>query len=386
MTLVSSASLKKTLFYCLLVLLIAFTVEVTNQIIYYIGYGHFVWSPVERFNIRSFTQPVADARFVTIRPNFSTTIDEGWGVSPWSLSTDAWGFRKGTQSTEPACRSVVFIGASVPFGWGVSDAASLPSKVFNYLRANGDLRCVINAAVPSYTLFQAVSRYEHEIHGKIKTRVVFLQVYDPVSQLLVLGTHWQPEANWTNESAYTPSGPFVRFSASAAIVKTVLQRFGWMASNSNVEIFSPGDTATAERFRRTLRSELERLHAILVEDGVQRLIIGSLSVPRKSWNAPWFSDARRFAINLQNDEFRRFTAAHRDTDYVDTAELLSKKSDQDVFVDTCCHLSETGNDIVAKYIVQLLEKYNDSAHSPSIPKAAESASPTATTIELKHGP
>ncbi len=93
-------------------------IEVFNQLLFFAYYGSFVWTGVELFSVRGFTQRVSDQRYVTMKRNLTFTVDEGWGVKPWTLSTDAWGFRKGTYVTNPACASIGFIGASVPFGWG----------------------------------------------------------------------------------------------------------------------------------------------------------------------------------------------------------------------------------------------------------------------------
>ena len=348
---------KTALYYFLMLLVIIVSVELANQIIFFVRHGQPIWSwaKVEQFNIRSFTRSVNDTRFVTMKPNVSTKIDEGWGVKPWSLSTDAWGFRKGTHSTKPDCMNVVFLGASVPFGWGVADTASLPSKVFDELLAAHDPSCVVNAAVPSYSLFQAVARYEHEIRGKIKTRAVFLQVYDPVSQLLLLGPRWDPHANWTTERTFTFSNSLARWSASFAILRMAFPTFGQSASNSGVEILSLENTVTIERFRRAVRQELEHLYEMLGADGVHQLILGSLAVPNHAREAPWFSAARRFVIDMQNEEFRQFAAVHRDVIYADTAALLNKLPDDEVFVDNCCHLTERGNALIAQYIVGLLD-------------------------------
>ena len=359
---------KMALFYFLMLLVVIVSVELANQIIFFAWHGQPVWSwaKVEQFNIRSFTRPVNDARFVTMKPNISTEIDEGWGVRPWSLSTDMWGFRNGTHSTKPDCMNIVFLGASVPFGWGVADKATLPSKVFDDLLAAHNASCVVNAAVPSYSLFQAVARYEHELRGKIRTRSLFLQVYDPVSQLLLLGRRWNPQANWTTEPTFAFSNSLSRWSASFAILRLAFPAFGQGASNSGAEVLSLDDKVTLERFRRSVRQELEHLHEMLGADGVHQLILGSLAVPNHAREAPWFSAARRYVIDMQNEEFRRFATAHRDVIYADTAALLNKLPDDEVFVDKCCHLTERGNALIAQYIVRLLDERTQGAQPFSL--------------------
>ena len=51
---------------------------------------------------------------------------------------------------------------------------------------------VVNAALPSYALAQAVARYAHEIHGRMVVDTVYLQIYDPASQLALRGPVGSP--------------------------------------------------------------------------------------------------------------------------------------------------------------------------------------------------
>jgi hypothetical protein len=61
---------------------------------------------------------VADPRHITIVPNFLNSKYREPGNSEFEISTDAYGFRRGAQTTKPDCPNVIVIGASVPFGWG----------------------------------------------------------------------------------------------------------------------------------------------------------------------------------------------------------------------------------------------------------------------------
>jgi hypothetical protein len=340
------------------ILILIVIIELFNQLLFFASYRSFVWTGVELFNIRGFTQRVNDQRYVTIKPNFTFTVDEGWGVKPWTLSTDAWGFRKGTYVTNPACASIGFIGASVPFGWGVSDSASLPSKLFNRIKALGDPRCVFNAAIPSYALSQTIARFEIEIYKKFNVQTLYLQLLDPTSQLLALGAKWQPEVNWTNFPAYglnLQSSSWSRYSATLTILDNAMRSLGWRSSQAGfVEEFSPDDEVTLKRFEQFIRGELERLHTLAIEAGVRRLILASFAAPREARKAKWYSKGRHVAIAAYNSQLRDFAATHPDTRYLDTQVLLDKYPDDEVYVDSCCHLTERGNDILAQAVVPLI--------------------------------
>jgi hypothetical protein len=115
----------KVIFFVITLLIVFASVEVTAQILYRIRYGQFVWwEETETFNVRSFTRLVADARHVTTISNFSGDY----------ISTDAYGFRRGVQTANPDCPSVVFIGDSVPFGWAAQIARRCQASFSNICR------------------------------------------------------------------------------------------------------------------------------------------------------------------------------------------------------------------------------------------------------------
>ena len=347
------AAIVATLVVCGLVML-----EVCNQFLFLARYGSFVWSGVEIFNVRGFTQRVEDARYVTAKPNYTYVDKEGWGLKQWTLSTDQWGFRKGTHSTDPNCPSIGFIGASVPFGWGVADSATLPSRLFDLLQQKGDKRCIFNATIPSYSLSQTVARYRLEVSQKFNVQTLFLQVYDPVSQLLALGKDWQPDANWTNFPKYgfkLQASSVAKYIATVAIIENAMQASGVLQARSSfIDVLDPGDTETLARFRQNISDNLERLHQLAKAAGVTHFVVATIAVPRGSETAPWFSAARRVAIAAFNAELLAFTTRHPDVSYADTKAVLDRYPDADVYVDACCHLSERGNQVIADYVAPLL--------------------------------
>jgi hypothetical protein len=330
---------------CVFVLL---SVEVTAQFLYRVRYGQFVWSKgTEDFRVRSFNRLVADARHFTNIPNFSDPKYDGYGIS-----TDAYGFRRGAQTTNPDCPSVVFIGDSVPFGWGGPDRASMPSKVFEHLQKTNDPRCVINAAIPSYSLFEAVARFEREILGKFKIASVYLQIYDPVTQFVRFGAQWTPDKDWITEPAFPDEKR--KYVASIAIILNALRHFGVLNESeyNYFENIKPIDQRSLDRYRLEIRRELEHLHDIVVQANVKQLIVAPVTVPSSAYQQ--LPEQYRIAIEAINDELSKFAGRHEDTTFLDTIRLLKGYPDDDVFVDTCCHLTERGNDLVAEQLIKIL--------------------------------
>jgi hypothetical protein len=305
---------------------------------------------VERFNVRAFARLVHDARHVTTIPNFADPNYEGFGIS-----IDEWGFRRGTHATDPNCPNVVFIGDSVPFGWGVPDTATMPSKLFDRMRAAGTPRCVVNAAIPSYSLFQAVARLELEILNKVKVDVVYLQIYDPVWQFMTFGPQWKPELDWTTAPILFDTRielPFSRYSASVAILQRALDHW-WNRVNGG-ELFPPIDYKSMTRFRLAIRDELGHLHNLIHSRKIKQLIVAPLTIPPNSYGT--LPAGPRLVVDALNDELRHFAVTNHDTDFADTIEWVKEMPESQIFIDDCCHLSEQGNDLIAKHLVELLRQ------------------------------
>jgi hypothetical protein len=213
---------------------------------------------------------------------------------------------------------------------------------------------VVNAALPSYALAQAVARYEHEIHGRMVVDTVYLQIYDPASQLALRGSHWQPSDNWMN-APYVSTSFLSRYSAAVFIAAGFASRLNinFGGAESLVETFDPTDAATTKRVHAHVRAELERLLALSKTDGMRRLIVAPVTIPAQSLEG-YYSRSRLSAIELVNQDLRDFASSHNEVIFVDTISLLRRYPEADVFLDRCCHLSERGNGIVADYLMTLL--------------------------------
>jgi hypothetical protein len=238
----------------------------------------------------------------------------------------------------------------------------LPSQLFERLQENSMSIGVVNAALPSYALAQAVARYEHEIHGRMAVDTVYLQIYDPAAQLAARGSRWQPSDNWMNYP-YVSKSFLSRHSAAIVLVKWFVWRFNinFGHAKSRVDTFDPHDAVTTRRVHVHVQTELERLLALSKTDGMRRLLVAPITVPAQSLDG-YYSRSRLSAIELVNQALRDFVSSHNsDAIFVDTISLLRKYPDADVFIDRCCHLSERGNGIVADYLMTLLL---DSGHFP----------------------
>src|SRR5262245_49971306 len=129
---------KRMVFYILMVAIDILVIEAVSQILFFMHKGYFLFQrrPSELFNVRDFSVVTNDARGFTAIPtytnqNYESLVSwfDSFRLRGWVLSFDSFGFRRGEQTESSSSQSnVVFIGDSVPFGWGVSDNSSLPSQ------------------------------------------------------------------------------------------------------------------------------------------------------------------------------------------------------------------------------------------------------------------
>jgi hypothetical protein len=131
---------------CLGLIIAVVATDLVGHVYYRVRKGKFLWNTAGAFlvfQVRPLATFVDDARVVTLKKSFQFE----------DVKTDANGFRTTVGSYEGKARNVVFIGDSVPFGWGVPDELSVPSHFGRLLEKDAKTHIgVINAAVPSYSI------------------------------------------------------------------------------------------------------------------------------------------------------------------------------------------------------------------------------------------
>jgi hypothetical protein len=333
---------KKFISYLMLLILIAFIFEVMSYAALHILDKR---RAKEVFSIRDFTERVDDARFVTMRKNFFYV--GGRGKDTWQIETDENGFRippkasvRGIHNT----KTFLFIGDSVPFGWGVNAPGSLPyifqekNKIFN----------VINGAVPSYSLAQAVSRLKAEFSNTQNISYIYLQIYDPVSQYAQYGARWHEFDNWTNASirmkdicSIIASENFLYKSRLVRLVNEVYLRYT-ECSNTTIEPNSKSDQIFINHIKKQLREASDFAHS---KGAI--LIVAPLVSPPKASERGNLPEVYSRTINILNNVLESESESGR-YKFIDLRKLL--KADED-FIDLCCHLSEKGANKVSDALV-----------------------------------
>ncbi len=349
------SSKKKFLFYLILIILTLVLTEATAQALYRIGYDQFVWETnkgnftraEEVFSVRDFIRLVDDRRYYVPKKNYRY-------VHPGSQTVftfDENGFREGLHTYSVDKNNIVFLGDSVPFGWKINDDQTLPSKFYELL-AEGHTQApygVINAAVPSYSLDQAVQRYKRDIHRQFPVSHIFLQVYAPVPQFEAFGREWHRDLNWyTTQRLDAPPYPIFEYSA-----------LYWLITESKRAVISQNrglrldDSVASERFEAGNIRSLDQLRALAEEDGAQ-LILQPVNIPKYAGE----NEIHKAAIRKFNEILKSYAEAHPDVYYFEVRSYLHDFNSTELFIDKCCHLSETGTELQANFLrEQLITHY-----------------------------
>ena len=349
---------KRVIFYVLMILFTVSLTEFLGHIVYKLYTGEFIWQTEvkarETFSVRDFIYPVDDERYFTNKPNYLYSARNH--IDPkqkWSLQLDDHGFRTGTWYA-PGGNNVVFLGDSVPFGWGVNDDKTVPARFFELIAGSNSLDYgVINAAIPSYSLYQAIKRYEYEIHDRFGIKYIILQTYDPVNQFEDFGRQWNKNLNWyTKKFANNGDIPWLRYSALYWMFKQSVYLVSEQSRKLDIQ-----DTAAFDYFRSENISSLDELLKLAERDGA-KLILLPIAVPHHAIQPQ--NTMRPVVITAFNETLKEYADVHHDVYFFDLEAYLYQFSDDDIFLDDCCHLSEIGARMQAEFILKDLASIDGS--------------------------
>jgi hypothetical protein len=377
--------MKRAIFWFVLLIFTFILVELLGQAVYRITKGVFTWEALHRqdnvFNIRAFTELVNDERLVTNRKNFSCyftkssvylRVPESKIKEAWLVKTDSKRFRVGTNEYFGDRPNIVFIGDSVPFGWGLDGRETVPSQFYALLKKTPAHEFgVINAAVPSYSLYQAIKRYEYEINGKFPVKYVVLQIFDPAMQFLIWGKKWDRRMCWTSKDSLAYSRELVKkIDESGSPLRIILERYSSIhrfiyilkvklqrieAPSSSLDI---ADQKAFRQFECEINSELEELYGSLSAQNIPLVIMPInlsdhfLSSAEK--DSPGGLDKKLVTIvGVMNEVFKKFASTHKNTYYFDVGAYFESIGKRDLFIENDpCHLSSHGAVRQAEFLLQ----------------------------------
>ena len=332
------------------VVLAVLLTELVGHTYHRLRYGFWLWNDggaAEIFRIRPFTVVVGDERVMT--PIKNSRIPGLW--------TDHNGFRW-RSSYERKQRNIVFLGDSVPFGWAVPATQSVPAHFAGLLERDGKSSIgTINAAVPSYSLRQAIARYECEVDGKYPVSAVVLQTWDPASQLALHGAAWTPEMNWTTHDLEL--GEFDRFlirHLHRPMRYSMLLYHGFRARfpEDHALRLSPDDVVTRNRFSRHVIESLRELGKRLDKRHIALYLL-----PANPAQGLRTDDRQLTSVRWLNHAIQEYAKSAQRTHYIDIVERFDALGRDGLFVDDCCHLSDVGATRQAKIVYDEMSRNGD---------------------------
>ena len=329
--------IKRTVFALIALSLAIAICELSVHVLYVLIKGRPVWQR-EEFRVGDFTQRVNDERYVTAKPNYRNTSYKDYGGTSWDIEIDSHGFRSGANAVLEDGPNVAFIGDSVLFGYRVDSKDTVPSILQDILRRQRDPRGVINAALPSYSLDQAVHRYKYELAGRYNIEVVILQIYDPASQFMLLGRDWDVTKNWVTFPERKGMGalmfPFLRYSSLWHLFYYLHDAYAF-----GTRRFEVNDEIAINKYVVSINASLESLRAD-TEGRVKEVIIMPTTLPPKTWAV--IDGPHRVALTVLNQTLRDFSHKYAYMQFIDTNKIFASDVEGRGFIDECCHLSREG--------------------------------------------
>lgn len=366
--------MKKSAFVIIFIILSFLFMDLSGQAAYRLIKKRFTWQAYEQygfgvFNIRMFSEFVDDDRLVTLKKNFTGKQDY------WRVDTDANRFRIGVNRYFNDRENFVFLGDSVPFGWGVDADKNVPSKFYELIAGRlGSRYGVINAAIPSYSLYQAVKRYQLEIDGKFPVKYVILQIYDPATNFACLGRKWDKKACWTSKntlasfkSMLKAHGRLERFMYKYSFTYHSLYSFAAKrkASQSPLPaLLDLNDKEAFDFFEKENYAVLEELNSLLSKRNVVFIILPVNTIKsihdfkgQELLSLSLSAKATLAATDKLNQVLKKFALSHKNVYYFDITGYFDKSDKKRLFIDNC-HLSEEGARKQAEFIMEQLEINN----------------------------
>ena len=250
---------------------------------------------------------------------------------------------------------IVFLGDSVPFGFGVNYEDSIPG---NLEKINKKIT-VINAAVPSYTIKQSVSKFIKEFKDVKNINYIYISNFNPLDLYLMFGEKWDESLNWSNHTEYFAQDLFFykykslpiwgEISLFKILRKIHVLRFFETPDN----IIYQRNSATEKKLLIYVTSELDRLSKKIDKDTI--VIFTPIMSPLNFYKGNLEDKNNKDRLNLINKVNNHLKLYNKNNFiYLDTIEILNSFIEKDLFIDDCCHLTPFAAMKIAKNLNNLI--------------------------------
>lgn len=250
---------------------------------------------------------------------------------------------------------IIFLGDSVPFGWGVNYEDSIPG---NFEKINKKFT-VINAAVPSYTFKQSVDKFIEEFKNVKNINYIYISNFNPLDLYQMFGERWDESLNWANHPEYFAEDIFFykytslpiwgEISIFKVLRKIHVIKFFEIPKN----IIYERNSDTDKKFIKYIINELERLSKNIHEDTI--VIFTPIVSPLNFYKGNLedkINNERLDLINKVNNSLKLYNK--NNFIYFDIIETLNSFNEQDLFIDDCCHLTPFSSLKIAQNLNKLI--------------------------------
>lgn len=336
---------KKLLFNTIIVVIWLVLIDVILQGAYRITTGEYTWETIHKVEVYEikYLDKVNDERFVVPKKDYKDP----------DIQFDVNGFRVDGSIPSKTSKNVVFLGDSVLFGYNEKPQDTVPSRFASLMSSEGKKVGVINAALSSYSLNQAVYHYIYDVENKFPVSSIVLETYDPAENFFRLGHDWDVSKNWVSTSGDRRIGEIMHYSNSSLSYSSLYYIF-WRYSGI---YFKPANmthytNADLQNYRESIVKSLDLL--LEHSKNVDQIILLPIAKPKKVYEGITLYEKE--PIEVLNDVFVKYAASHPKVKFLDTRLEFQKYSDDEIYIDVCCHLTDKGSLIEATIIKDFILK------------------------------
>jgi len=299
---------------------------------------------LEIFRVWGFAELTKNGR-ITLKKNHESNVDDKWMVY-----TDENRLRTRSiidnKNINTDIQKILFIGDSVPFGWGVSYENSIPGILENKFSK----MTVLNGSIPSFSLSQSVERFEKEFKNIKNIKFIYLQIIDPAMQYNYMRGDWVKNVNWSNivfildlKDKFLFKYDKLPLYGELNFLKLIQKFYYKYVRRGTIKKFKKIDETSDRRFVNHINNELNKIYKLINKDTTLIISPATLNIKKNK---------EIYAINLLNLQLKNFNKEN--VIYLDTINLLKKYDADKIYIDNCCHLSKLGNVLVANEIYKVI--------------------------------
>ncbi len=338
--------LRFTLFLFITIVLIEITSAILLKIDFFEKRNH-------TFLTKEYTEIINDNE-LNLKKNFFTNKNKDWEVftDKNRLRVEEENFNHDLFSNN---EKIVFIGDSVPFGFGVNYKDSIPGSFSEY-----NLNLIsINAAVPSYTFKQSVDKYIKEFKSIKKIKYIYLSNFNPLDLYLMFGAKWNEDINWSNHVSYLSEDLFF-FKYKKIPLWGDINFFSILRKIYIVYFFksknyfdNSRNYETDLKFSNYINNQLNRLYKNI--DLNTKLILSPTISPLyfvEEDDLNKVDKERLKVLNLINYEIKNFKK--KNVIYLDLHKVFHSFESKDLFIDNCCHLTPFASSKIAEKLSSIV--------------------------------